>query len=119
LGIVGTNLYLLTEWSVFQYTTTGTSLNQNLIDSSGPPFMNMVTLAPSVNSLSPPNVSITTISNQPVILWPANGGNYVLQTTTNIASGNWVRVSNYVPMTGAVVTNATSPAFFRLQIPGQ
>jgi hypothetical protein len=95
------------------YTTSGTTVNASLI--SGVNWLGGIAVS-SISRASPlpPNVSITSISNQPVVIWPANGGNYVLQTTTNLTSGNWVTVSNFVPITGAMITNSSSPAFFRL-----
>lgn len=44
-------------------------------------------------------------------LWGTN--NYVLQMTTNLASGVWVTATNYVPMTAWLFTNAPANAFFR------
>jgi hypothetical protein len=35
--------------------------------------------------------------------------------TTNLASGNWVTLTNCVPLISLQVTNAPSHAFFRLQ----
>ncbi len=68
---------------------------------------------------SPPILGVTTIGNQPVIVWvPSDSGysgnNYSLQTATNLASGNWVNVTNGVQVTGILVTNSTGAAFFRL-----
>lgn len=65
-----------------------------------------------------PAPGIAVYSNQPVLFFPlppVTGTNYVLQMTTNLASGNWVTVSNGVPLIGVQITNAPSPAFFRLQ----
>ena len=35
--------------------------------------------------------------------------------TTNLASGNWVAVTNSIPFTGVQISNAPSPAYFRFQ----
>jgi hypothetical protein len=43
------------------------------------------------------------------------GTNYVLQMSTNLAVGNWVTVTNGLPFIGVQISNAPSPAFFRLQ----
>ncbi len=66
-----------------------------------------------------PPLSIAPISaslngNQSVVFWPAWALNYVLQTTTNPASGTWTTVSNGIPVTGVQITNASPAAFFRL-----
>jgi len=58
--------------------------------------------------------SYQTTSNQPVIFWPQWAFNYTLQMTTNLASTNWVTVSNAMPVTGVQVTNAPPNAYFRL-----
>ena len=63
---------------------------------------------------APPTLGITTVSSMPVIVWPASATNYVLQMTTNLASGNWVTVTNGIPFIGLQVTNAPGTAFFRL-----
>jgi alpha-tubulin suppressor-like RCC1 family protein len=64
----------------------------------------------------PPSLGISTYSNQPVLLFPtATGTNYVLQMTTNLASGNWVTVTNGIPFSGVQITNVPDAAFFRLQ----
>jgi hypothetical protein len=65
-----------------------------------------------------PDLGITTYSNQPVLFFPipqATGTNYVLQMTTNLASGNWSAVTNGVPIIGLQITNITGPAFFRIR----
>jgi hypothetical protein len=69
-----------------------------------------------------PALGITTYSNQPVLFFPVPapfpasiGTNYVMQMTTNLASGKWVTVTNSVTFIGIQVTNTPGPAFFRLQ----
>lgn len=64
-----------------------------------------------------PSAGITTYSNQPVIIFPTVGVNYVLQMATNLTSGNWVTVTNAIPFSGYQVPNAPGTAFFRLVNP--
>jgi uncharacterized repeat protein (TIGR03803 family) len=71
-----------------------------------------LTLPPS----SPPFLNISSNGNQSVLSWPASAGNYVLQSTTNLASPNWMTVSNVVPGM-AIVTNSLPAQFFRLANP--
>jgi uncharacterized repeat protein (TIGR03803 family) len=52
--------------------------------------------------------------SQTVVFWPEWAFNYVLQTTTNLASGTWTNVPNAVPVISVQLTNTPSPAFFRL-----
>ena len=116
ISIIGTNIYIVkNELSVIgQYTTSGATVNASLVTTSGHNFSGIATV-PIHNPAPPPAIGITTYSNQPVVIWPASSGNYVLQTTTNLESGNWTTVTNFISVTGAMITNAPSPSFFRLQ----
>ena len=62
----------------------------------------------------PPPLGITTVSSLPVVVWTASATNFVLQMSTNLASGNWVTVTNGVPFIGVQITNPPANAFFRL-----
>lgn len=64
----------------------------------------------------PPPLGIGTYSNAPVVFFPTIlGTKHTLQMTTNLASGNWVTVTNGIPFSGVQITNAPGTAFFRLQ----
>ena len=64
---------------------------------------------------TPPNLGMSTYSNQPAVFFPtATGSNFVLQMTTNLATGNWVAVTNGIPISGLVITNPPNNVFFRL-----
>lgn len=70
-----------------------------------------------IQAIEPPALGILTYSNSPVVFYPtAAGSNYVVQMTTNLQTGNWVTVTNGVPFSGLQITNAPTPAFFRLQL---
>jgi hypothetical protein len=60
-------------------------------------------------------LAISATGGQISVLWPAPATNYVLQSTTNLASPNWVTVSDAVPGTAYNVTNTAPQQFFRLQ----
>lgn len=63
----------------------------------------------------PPALGISAYGSQPAVFFPtATGTNYVLQMTTNLASGNWVTITNGLPISGLVITNPPPNAFFRL-----
>jgi alpha-tubulin suppressor-like RCC1 family protein len=66
--------------------------------------------------LSMPVLGIGAYGSQPVIFFPsvATSINYWLLMTTNLASGNWVTVTNGIPFSGLEITDAPSPVFFRL-----
>ena len=51
---------------------------------------------------------------QSVLYWPVSGTNYVLQTTTNLATPNWVTASNAITVNAATVTNPAPAGYFRL-----
>jgi hypothetical protein len=62
------------------------------------------------------NLGIAQVSGgQSLIYWPISSTtNYVLQTTTNLASPNWVMASNAVTVNAATVTNSAPAGYFRL-----
>jgi hypothetical protein len=69
----------------------------------------------TVSTQPPPVLGISTYGSQPAVFFPtATGTNYVLQMTTNLASGPWVTVSNGVPISGIIISNPPAAAFFRL-----
>jgi len=51
---------------------------------------------------------------QSVLYWPVSPTNYVLQTTTDLASPNWVTASNAVTVNAVNVTNSAPAGYFRL-----
>ena len=61
-----------------------------------------------------PLLSIAAVGNQSVLFWPASATNYVLQSTTNLTSPNWVTASDAVPVMAFTVTNQSPARFFRL-----
>jgi formylglycine-generating enzyme required for sulfatase activity len=67
-------------------------------------------------------MGIARAGNNLVLSWPASVTSYVLQSTTNLATTNWVTVSNYLPITVSnnitvTVTNTSLVRFFRLLLP--
>src|SRR5580658_6463832 len=61
------------------------------------------------------NLGIAPAGGQSVLYWPASSTtNYVLQTTTTLASTNWVTASNAVTVNAVVVTNPSPSGYFRL-----
>jgi len=68
-----------------------------------------------VTSTSNPLLGMTSQNHQPMIYFPtAAAPDYILQMTTNLASGTWTTVTNPVSFSGLQITNAPSPAYFRL-----
>ncbi len=62
-----------------------------------------------------PAFGTTTYGHLPVIIYTTAGTNQTLQMSTNSASGNWVTVSNKIPLIGVEFTNPPGQIFFRLQ----
>lgn len=61
------------------------------------------------------NLSIVAAGNQSVLYWSSTATNYVMLSTTNLASPSWMSASDAVPVIALTVTNTTSPVrFFRL-----
>jgi formylglycine-generating enzyme len=61
------------------------------------------------------DLGIAPAGQQSILYWPASSTtNYVLQTTTNLASPNWVTAANAVTVNAVVVTNAVPSGYFRL-----
>jgi hypothetical protein len=99
-GAVNTNI-------VGSYTLTYT-----VSDSSG----NIATTNRTVVIVTPPpTLNVVSSGSQTALYWPASATNYLLQTTTNLVSTNWVTVTNATPIIGVTVTNNLPAAFFRLQ----
>ena len=107
-----------TEQGVINNTTIGGYFQIQTIASnptnSGSASFGSIAIAPAAQ------VGIAAIANQPgqqVIFWSAALTNFVLQSTTNLASTNWVTVTNGAPIVGVTVTNALPSTFYRLQAP--
>lgn len=66
-------------------------------------------------SITPATVQYGT--NPPTLFWPSWALNYQLQSTTNLSTGNWVAVTNGVPVSGIRLTNTSPAAYFRLVLP--
>jgi hypothetical protein len=71
--------------------------------------------AVSVSGGQTPPLAISTIDGEIFVFWSASATNYVLQTTTDLASPKWVTVSDAVPGTAYNVTGSALQQYFRLQ----
>src|ERR1022692_1672572 len=61
------------------------------------------------------NLGIAPVAGgQSLLYWPVSTTNYMLQTTTNLASPNWVTASNAVAVNAVTVTNSAPAGYFRL-----
>lgn len=79
------------------------------------PLLSAVALAACAHSVqAQPSLGISPASNQSILYWAATPTNYLLQSTTNLASPNWVIVNDTVPVVAATVSNSSPARFFRL-----
>ncbi len=71
---------------------------------------------PTAQYIPPPPLGISAYSaGSPAVFFPtATGTNFVLQMTTNLTSGNWTAITSGVPISGFIINNLPSNAFFRL-----
>lgn len=63
-----------------------------------------------------PVINIGSLGNQSILFWPTSAVNYVLQSTTNLASTNWVNVEDAVPVVAVTVSNISPERYFRLYL---
>jgi len=81
-------------------------------------------LANPISVFNLPQLSTASSSGALYISWPVNPSGFVLQTSTNLASGIWVPVSTPPLQIGGqniepIVTGTSSNAFYRLHFNGQ
>lgn len=62
------------------------------------------------------NFGVAPAGGQSLLYWPTDTNNYVLQTTPDLLSSNWVTASNAVLVNAMTVTNVAPVGFFRLQL---
>ena len=104
-----------TEQGVINGTTIG-GYFQIAQDAANPTNSGSASYANITIAPQPSLFSIATAGNQQLaVFWAASATNFVLQTSTNLASTNWTTVSNGIPVIGVTLTNASPDAFFRLQ----
>jgi hypothetical protein len=77
---------------------------------------NTLTVLTNAIAIPVPTLNIVTIGSQSALIWQATPWNYVLQTSTNLSSGNWTTVSNGMQNICITVTNSAPNAFYRLQM---
>jgi formylglycine-generating enzyme len=82
-------------------------------------FIGLAMLAVVHPVLAQPALGIVPTNNQSLLYWPATATDYVLQSSTNLASTNWVFATDAVPatygsQTAVTVTNTLAARFFRL-----
>ena len=65
-------------------------------------------------ALAQPVLGVAPAGNQSVVFWPLSFTNYLVQSTTNLATPNWVAATDAVPVSAVTVTNTAPARFFRL-----
>src|ERR1019366_1556673 len=84
-------------------------------------FIGLALIAVVHPVLAKPALGIVPTNNQSLLYWPATATDYVLQSSTNLASTNWVFAIDAVPatygsQTAVTVTNNLGARFFRLSL---
>jgi hypothetical protein len=99
-----------------QLTTAGTyNFTVQVTDGNSNTTNQLFTLVVDSNPNPPPPVNIASASgNQVIVFYPPSGTNYILQTTTNLASGPWVPATNGVQVIALTFSNVAPAQFFRL-----
>jgi uncharacterized repeat protein (TIGR03803 family) len=84
--------------------------------SSGGTAPNRGTIFAVIVASASATLSVSTSGGQSTVLWPAWAVNYILQSTTNLASPNWQAVTNGTAVVGVQLNNTTNPpnAYYRL-----
>ena len=80
-------------------------------------FFSVITLLASVyhpRSMAQPTIGVATAGNQSVLYFAPPQLNYILQSTTNLGSSNWVTAGDAVFVTAATISNTSPAKFFRL-----
>lgn len=77
-------------------------------------FILIVLLGIFSPALAQPTLTIAPAGQQSVLYWSTAQTNYILQSTTNLATPNWVMANDAVPVTAATVSNTSPARFFRL-----
>jgi hypothetical protein len=106
-----------TEQGVINNTTIG-GYFQIQVDKANPTNSGSASYA-NITISPAAEVGVAAIANAAgeVIFWPAALTNFVLQSTTNLASPVWTDVTNGAPVVGITVSNALPSTFYRLQAP--
>jgi len=61
-----------------------------------------------------PALGIAPAGNQSILYYPSTPANYILQSTTDLSSSNWVTATEAVTVSAAAVSNASPAKFYRL-----
>jgi len=61
-----------------------------------------------------PALNIAPAGNQAVLYYPFSPANYILQSTTNLASTNWVTATDAMAVAAATISNSSPAKFYRL-----
>jgi formylglycine-generating enzyme len=84
-------------------------------------FIGLALLAGVQSVVAQPALGIVPTNNQALLYWPATATGFVLQSSTNLVSTNWVFATDAVPatygsQTAVTVANTLAARFFRLSM---
>jgi hypothetical protein len=104
------------EQGVINNTTIG-GYFQIQKDSSNPTNSGSATFK-SIGITPPSELAIAGLPGSThAVFWSAALTNYVLQSTTDLTSTNWMNVTNGAPIVGVILSNTVPAAYYRLVSP--
>ncbi len=77
-------------------------------------FLLLCLIASNHSLLAQPALNIAPAGQQSILFWTNTPVNYVLLSSTNVASANWVPASDAATVTAVTVSNTSPARFFRL-----
>lgn len=119
-GNLGTSgLNLSTSGELSGNPNSGTyNFTVHVVDGASATADQALSLVIDTNTVPPPTVNVSAgTGRQFVVYYPSSGSNYILQTTTNLATGVWVPATNGVSVIALTFSNTAPSQFFRLVSP--
>jgi len=74
----------------------------------------LISLAITPVALAQPTVAIAPAGSQAILYWPTETTNYILRSTTNLATPHWVTATDVTMVTAATISNTSPAKFYRL-----
>lgn len=119
-GNLGTSgLSLSTSGELYGTPNSGTyNFTVHVVDGGSATADQTLSLVINTNNVPPPAVNVSAAAgHQFIVYYPTSGSNYILQTTTNLATGPWVPATNGVSVIALTFSNTAPAQFFRLVSP--
>jgi hypothetical protein len=118
-NLASSGLNLSSSGELFGSPNAGTyNFTVHVIDGSSYFADQTLSLVIATNNVPPPAVNVSAAAGrQFIVYYPTSGSNYILQTTTNLATGPWVPATNGTPVIAQTFSNTAPAQFYRLVSP--